>query len=131
MNKDYKLRDKIIFGEYDPKSYLCGCKNFHCSYETMKELVANDFIDMNECQNYSPYTKEFMEILDGIPSVEFIAYAVSPERDDYRITIEGVDVEIDDTDYDTVSLLVESFHTADEFNFQHDGDKYYLHAWWD
>ena len=131
MNKDYAQRDKILFGEYNPDKYLGGCRNFTCSKEVMQTLVENDYIDPNECQNYSPMTKEFMEILHDIDNVRFNGYAISPDRDDYRLTIDGVDVEIEDTDYDNISLLVESFHYADEFNFSHDGDSYFLHAWWD
>lgn len=131
MNKDYVKRDEIIFGGYDPKSYIGGCKNFHCSYKTMEKLVEENFIELDECQNSSPYTKDFMDILKDVDNVRFIAYAISPDRDDYRVTIEGVDVEIQDTNFDEVSLLVESFHYADEFTFKHEGDTYYLYAWWD
>lgn len=131
MNKDYKRRDEIIFGGYDKKKYLGGCRNFTCYYDVMKQLVDENFIELDECQNYAPDTKDFMEILDGVPNVEFMAYAISPDRDDYRVTIEGFEVEISDTDFDTISLLVENFHGADEFSFQHNGDSYYLHAWWD
>ena len=131
MNKDYELRDKILFGKYEPETYLGGCKNFHCSYETMKKLVEENFVELDECQNYSPYTKDFMEMLEGVDNVEFIAYAISPDRFDYRITIEGFDVEISDTDYDTLARLVERCHGADEFNLDHSGNTYYLHAWWD
>lgn len=131
MNKDYKKRDEIIFGKYDPESYLGGCKNFQCSYETMKQLVDENFIEPDECQNYSLSTKDFMDVLENIPNVEFLAYAISPDRDDYRVTIEGVEVEIPDTNFDEITLLVESLHYADEFSFHHTGDSYYLHAWWD
>lgn len=132
MNKNYELRDRIIFGKYDPESYrLGGCKNFHCSYATMKKLFDEEFIDPDDCQNYSPSAKDFMEYLDGVDNVEFIAYAISPTRDDYRITIEGADVEIEDTDYDTITRLVGLFGGADEFTLDHSGSTYYLHAWWD
>ena len=131
MNKDFKRRDEIIFGSYEPDKYLGGCRSFSCSYETMKTLVENNFIEMNECQNCSPYTKDFMEILQGVDNVSFEAYAISPDRDDYRVTIEGVDIEIPDWDYGKVCFLVESFHYADEFSFQHFEGVYYLHAWWD
>lgn len=131
MNKNVELRDKIIFGKYEPEKYSGGHRPFRCSYETMKALVDNNFIEPDECQNYSPYTKDFMDILDGIDGVEFIAYAISPDRSDYRVTIEGADVDIEENDHDTLCFLVESFRSADEFNVEHIGDRYHLHAWWD
>lgn len=132
MNKDVEMRDKILFGKYDPDSYrFGGCKNFHCSYETMKTLIENGFVDLNECQNDSPTTADFMDILDGINNVEFIAYAIGPDRSDYRITIEGVDVEIPDDNYDLFIQLIEHFRYADEFDVSHPDGSFCLHAWWD
>ena len=131
MNKDYKARDEIIFGKYDPNSYFGGCKRFSCSKETIQTLIDNDFIDLEECQNCSPTTKEFMEYVNDLNDVIFNCYAISPNRDDYRVTIEGLDVEVKDDDYDNISYLVETFHYADEFGFEHNGDSFFLHAWWD
>ena len=131
MNKDYKTRDKIIFGEYNPNSYFGGCCRFTCSKEVMQTLIDNDYIDPNECQNYSPTTKEFMEYVENFDDVRFNCYAISPERSDYRITIEGLDIEVKDDDYDNISYLVETFRYADEFGFEHNGDSFFLHAWWD
>lgn len=131
MNKNYESRDQILFGKYDPESYFGGCKRFHCSYGTMKRLVEENFIELNECQNESPSTKDFMESFVDFDDVIFNGYAISPNRDDYRVTIEGFDIEIPDTDFDKITFLVETFHFADEFSFQHNGDTYYMHAWWD
>ena len=131
MNKDYAERDKIIFGKYEPDSYFGGCRRFTCSKEIMQELIEKNFIELYECQNYSPSTKEFMEYIENIDDVRLNCYAISPLRNDYRITIEGLDVEVADDNYDMISYLVETFHYADEFSFEHNGDSYFLHAWWD
>ena len=131
MNKNYERRDEIIFGKYDPDKYFGGCRNFECTKEVMQILFNEGFIDPDEYQNCSPSTKDFMETVKDIDGVTFGCYAISPDRDDYRITIDSIDIEIPDTDYDNISLLVESFHYADEFSFSHNGDSYFLHAWWD
>lgn len=131
MNKDYNRRDFIIFGEYDPSTYWGGCKRFTCTKDTMQQLIAEDFIDLDECQNDSPTTNEFMEYTEDFEDVIFNCYAISPDRGDYRITIEGLDIEVADSDYDKITMLVENFRYADEFSFEHVPDAYCLHAWWD
>jgi len=131
MNRNYELRDKIIFGKYDPESYFGGCRHFSCDYATIKELVDQNFIELDECQNCSPNTKDFMEILADVDDVSFTAYAISPDRDDYRVTIEGAEITIPDTDFDMIAFLVMSLRYADTFNFYHEGSKYYLRVWWD
>ena len=72
-----------------------------------------------------------MDTVDGDESVEFECYAVDVNRDDYRITIEGIRAYIPDTDYDRINLYVEQFRYADEFTFEHMNDCFYLRAWWD
>jgi hypothetical protein len=131
MNNNYILRDTIIFGKYEPESYLGGCKRFTCSRDTILKLLELDFIDPEECQNCSPTTKEFIECTEDFKDALFNCYAISDKRDDYRITIEGLDIEVQDDEYDKISYLVETFHYADEFSFEHNGDSYFLHAWWD
>ena len=133
LNGDYITRDNMIFGEYDEDEYTGGIRHFTCEPDLIHELLDNNFVDPEDCQNYSPYISEFLEVADRIPDchVAFECYSVSPERDDYRISIEGIHVVIPDTDYDAIELCVESFNGADTFNFHHEGDSFFLHAWWD
>ena len=131
VNRDHIRRDNIIFGEYNPDSYFGGCRRFSCSKETVQQLLDEGFIDPSECQNCSPTTSEFMEYVRDFDDVTFECYAISPDRNDYRITIEGVDIEIPDNNYDLISYAVETFHYADEFSFNHGSGCYFLHAWWD
>lgn len=132
LNGDYITRDKLIFGGYDEAKYFGGLRSFRCCRDLMKTLIEENFASTREMQNCSPTIGEFMEITeDSDCDITFICYAISPERDDYRISIEGIDIVIPDSDFDSVSYFVESFHGADEFSFQHEESNYYLHAWWD
>lgn len=132
LNGDFFERDKIIFGEYEENKYLGGIRRFECSLDVLKELVEKNYAAEDECQNCSPYIKDFIELAEESDlDIEFECYAVSPARDDYRVTVEGMDVVIPDTDFDNITYYVESLHFADEFSFEHRGSNYYLHAWWD
>jgi hypothetical protein len=133
LNADVKRRDEIIFGSYNPDKYIGGIRRCVCGIAMIKELLAENFIDENETQNESPSVKDFLEYVSDLKTdnIEFLCYAVSDSRCDYRITIEGVDIVIPDTYYDDISIAVELFRYADEFTFEHAWNNFYLHAWWD
>ena len=132
MNKDYNRREQILFDEpYNKDHYMCGCRRFECSFSKMKQLIEEGFIDPYEAQNDSPTTEEFMEYAENFKDVYFECYAISPDRDDYRITIEGIDINIPADEHDLVAMAVQFFRYADEFSFDYYGGFYTLHAWWD
>lgn len=133
MNKDVKRRDEIIWGDYNEKRYLSGgCARFDITAEKMKQLIDEDFVDLQENQNESPTTEEFMNAILGCEDwVQFEAYAISPDRDDYRITIEGIDIWIPAPHEYDMCRFVEEFRYADEFSLNADENGYHLRAWWD
>lgn len=131
LNRDIIRRDKLIFGGYDQSKNCGGVRHFECNVDLMNQLIKEGFADPDECQNDSPSIKDFMDTVNGDESVEFECYAVDINRDDYRITIEGIRAYIPDTDYDRINLYVEQFRYADEFTFEHMDDCFYLRAWWD
>ena len=134
MNEDYKRRDEILFGEYDPKRYDCGgyarCDNM--PYSKFKQLYDEGFVDKYEAQNESPSTIEFIDIVNGHEDwVEFETYAISPDRSDYRITIEGINIWIPYDKTDELCYFVEQFRYADEFSLCTYEEGFHLRAWWD
>lgn len=133
MNKDWVERDRLIFGSCDPDKYFGGVRSFTASKELIVKLLENDFIDRTSAQNYSPSVEEFLEYADNLENskISFWCYAISGDRSDYRVTIEGIDAIIPDNKYDDISFAVESFRGADEFSFEHINCAFYLHAWWD
>lgn len=132
FNGDYITRDKIIFGKYDPSKYSGGCRRFECDFETMEKLYDLGFIDPYECQNLSPSTEWFMNAArDHDVQITFECYAISPERGDYRVTIEGADVGIALGNYDDICYFIRSFNGADELDSYTDDKSFHIHAWWD
>ena len=131
MNKDYTRRDTLICGEGKHPYYIGGCYDFYCDWKTLNNLVKEGFADPNECQNDSPSIKEFLELTEGLKGIKFKAYAVSPERQDYRITVDGIEASIYEAYGDDIAKLVQVCHEADEFDFSHEGYNYILYAWWD
>jgi len=132
MNKDFKARERLIFNdEYNALNYLGGIRRFKCSTDKLRTLYAEDFVEANDRQNDSPSLEEFLEYVGDYPTATFECYAVCPEREDYRVTVEGVNLVIPETDYDAVGYFAETFHYADEFSLEHVGHNYHMRAWWD
>ena len=92
LNKDFKARDAIIFDETPDWGEACGgvIRFTDLTLEQLKRLIEGHFIWLNETQNDSPSTMEFLEFMERYPMVTCHGYAVSPDRDDYRVTIEGL-----------------------------------------
>ena len=80
LNRDIARRDKLIFGGYDKSKYCGGIRHFECSVDLMNRLIKEGFADPDECQNDSPFIKDFMDTVDGDESVEFECYAVDINR---------------------------------------------------
>jgi hypothetical protein len=125
-NYDDKRRCEIIGMSYPPE-YLGGCKSFEgLTLSQLNLLLDENFIDPEECQNYSPNTMEFKAFLDAYPEATLHGYIISPERGDYRVTIEGLEYR-GDVSKELLSDFIDTFRMADDFI--HDED--YLYCWFD
>jgi hypothetical protein len=130
LNKDYKSRNEIIFGDDDADSndnWLGGTRRFDSlNLEQLHALIRNEFIDLEDCQNYSPSVGDFLDFMKKYPEVEAHGYAVSHKRDDYRVSLEGIRF----GGKVTMKMLLDFVHLcrhADEFHADEKG----LYAWWD
>lgn len=160
MNKDYNLREQILFkedfvgdetighealrnaksldefSELLYKYYNAGCRSFKgVSLDVIKELVKNDFLKLDERQSSScPSTQEMIKVADDIlekdpdAKILFEGYAVTPFRDDYRVTITTIILisskNIDDPIYENFMDLIKN---ADEIDKRDN----FVYAWWD
>lgn len=100
LNKDSKERDMILFGkELDwvdgnvpGGETFCGHSRFEkLSLEKLKELRDKCFLYLDDQQNNAPTIEQFIEFMEKFPDVTAHGYAISPRRDDYRISIEGLE----------------------------------------
>ena len=126
-NMDYKVRDSMLHFRNPEKAkddydvlWFDGLEP-----ETLEKLIDLRFADPKERQNYSPSTAEFLEFLNENDEFTAIGYVVSPNRDDYRLTIEGV--EAYGCDERQIYNFVNMFRKADEFEMT----PVYQRAWFD
>lgn len=127
MNMDVKTRDELLFGEFDLGKYGGGIRHFEdLGYDDLKYLMEQRFISYNDYQNGSPCAGDIMHFMEDYTKFTAHGYAVSPTRGDYRITIEGVELQ-GDYDHETLLAFIEMFRFADEFDIEPN----HLYCWFD
>lgn len=129
LNRDYHKRNEILFGDdiVDGEGWLGGTRRFEeLNLSQLKELVDNEFIDLEDCQNCSPSVGDFLEFMSKYPKVLAHGYAVSHNRDDYRVSLEGLYFK-GRVSKELLKDFVYLCRHADEFNI---GDNT-LYSWWD
>jgi len=90
-NQNVELRDKIIFGEYDPEKYSGGCRKFdNLTRIQLTRLLKYNFIALNEQHNCTPPVKKFLDFMIKYPGFTVSGYTISSERNDYRVSITGL-----------------------------------------
>ena len=120
-------RDLILFGEkFCEDKYLGGIRRFESlSVSGLQNLLALNAIDPEEQHNCAPTTQEIYDFMKDHDNFTAHGYAVSTSRDDYRISLEGVEgfceTRADMEDF------VNMFRFADEFSIS-DGEAW---CWFD
>ena len=140
-NLDHQTRDKLIFGEnYAQLTKIFTSINYFAdlSIERLQELIDLKFADPKERQNEAPtnlqmlnFGKKITEKYENI-SIRYHGYAVSPQREDYRISIEAIEIIISDEFNPELRQQLKKDFTkfaklADTKTFN--GTSFY--AWWD
>ena len=118
LNKDVQMRDVLIFGRYRPKMYEHGgIRRFEgMTRKTLWELLLRGFIDPEDTQNLAPSVKEIYDFMRRNRGYTCHGYAVSVDRDDYRVSIEGVCKGEPAKSPEEFQDFKETFKYADEFN---------------
>ena len=120
LNTDIKSRDEIIFsdGYVKDKYYPGGIRKYTgLNVDKLRMLIDQNFADEDERQNECPSIGEIYKFMQKHPSFTAHGYTVDIARDDYRVSIEGVDK--------GGEMTVEEFHDfvilfrcADEFDIE-------------
>jgi hypothetical protein len=81
------LNDNLKSGE----NYSGGTMRFwNLDLKKLETLFSEEFIHPKENQNESPTNHEFLMFGRKYPFTKFHGYIVSPDRTDYRVSLEGV-----------------------------------------
>lgn len=142
---EYNMNDKRrleIMSPYLDTTFLnlpfCKDKNIYClggiihfhnlPAAIISQLFEENFLYKKERQNYSPSAEEFYNFMLAHPNMTAHGYMVSPDREDYRITIEGLECNNEcakDYMIDFAKFIAE--YEPDEYTINENN----LRCWWD
>lgn len=123
FNRNYSRRMEILGIKDDYKGGIEYFENL--TINKFKMLLDEGFIDPKDCQNESPSAYDFYNFMFKYPELNAHGYAVSPERDDYRVTIEGLAGAKTD-DAKLKSDFIEFCKSASSLKTENK-----LYSWWD
>ena len=92
----------------------------------LEKLLAEKFADPEEQQNDCPPISEIFEFMQRNPDFTAHGYAVSIKRQDYRVSVEGVELDRPPT-RDEIVDFVKTFRFADDLDVEDNR----LHCWFD
>jgi hypothetical protein len=125
LNPDSTRRDEILGLKWNDE--FGGISTFEgITLKQVETLLSENFIDPQNTQNESPTAEQFIDFMRKYPVAQAHGYAVSPTRDDYRVTIEGLYVPCADVTVQLLRDFVSLCRDADKLQISGD-----LYSWWD
>ena len=115
LNRGDALRQSILGVE--ARYEIGGTERFEgMTLKVINELVRNNFLDLAHSFNNSPTMGYFKNFMEKYPNEGLTAhgYQISPEREDYDVSIEGL--EASSTNAGFISDFAKTFSNADELD---------------
>ena len=125
MNKQQDERRREILG-LDITTIEQDITHVDFTVEQLDLLIKEGFLDPESSQNDSPTAQEFCEFIREHPDFVAHGYLISAEREDCRITLEGIKSTGDSIPKDR-GEFVKLCRRAHEFRVESGR----LYAWWD
>jgi hypothetical protein len=128
LNSDYQRRDALLGLNvtWSPDNVDDALAVESIPLAVLETLLAEQFIRPADRQNASPTAGQFLEFMRKHPVVVAHGYAISRDRPDYRVTIEGLYVPAEDVTPELRQAFSDLCHNADELMTEGD-----LYSWWD
>ena len=134
MNKNIRERDLILKGYFSDKEYMGGVRHFKTLPLTLlKLLISEGFVDTTDKQNNAPTIGDIVTLAEQMEQKGYYfffgGYAVSLDRDDYRVSIDTVKVTFyfDESNHLNNKIIERFFKDADE----KDVDERSMRFWYD
>lgn len=96
--EQFDERDRIVKAfvpdRYREFGWTGGVMHYeNMDVETLKQLIEKGYADPNDRQNCAPCIKDFVALMEKYPTLKAHGYVVERERNDARISVEGVEGE--------------------------------------
>lgn len=126
-----KERDLILFDsrpDWSDPAHKDGIVRFKgLTLAGLRFMIENKYIDLDEYQNSSPTTQDFLDFMEKYPVALAHGYVIDPAREDACMVLEGLAVARGDVTLELFRAFVALCRCADEFT-DNDGG---LYSWWD
>ena len=110
----------------DKNNFFGGCAHFKgLNEKTLQELVDKGYADKEDNTNGSTTLGEYLDFMKRHPRFKAHGYIISNDRNDRRITIEGL--EAGKTTLAEMIAFIDLDRYADEFEVS----RTYCRSWWD
>lgn len=126
VNKDIYRRDSLLADLADEDRDLRFYRFDGMAPEVLELIISEGFANADDQHGDCLTNKEILEFLKENSSFTAHGYAVGIHRDDYRVSIEGVEA-TGHLDANQVSNFAKAFEGASEFELTADGAR----AWFD
>jgi len=130
FNPNHEIRDNILGIKCDWRKEEDGNGGIidfdWLDNYSLQKLIEAQFIDPDASHNYAPKVSVFYHFLSNYPDAKAIGYAVSPTREDYRISLVGLGVKPGERTSQLVTDFQMFAQNADDIYI---GE--YLYCWWD
>ena len=117
------------YATVDDEFYGGVCSYKFLSFEGVKKLVENKYLNLTERQNYSPIVKNWIKFIENNnlqDKVLFHGYIVEKGRFDRRISIEGIQADANiKFSEDELASIIDFCYGADTLKVSP------LYIWWD
>jgi len=133
LNKDYKVRDRMIFND-EIRWRKGAIRRFDdLNLDMLRKLIKHNFISLEDKQNDAPTVFEFYNFITIYPQFLLGGYATDPYREDYRVSIDTISLK---TTIKINSKLVREFERFFHLNRNESPDYFIseeklLYSFWD
>ena len=103
-----------------------GCARFSgMTYKTLKKLVEKGYADPEDNTNDSTTLGEYLEFMEEHPRFKAHGYIISNDREDRRITIEGLEAK------NITIMEMVAFTDLDRMADEFEATQKHCWSWWD
>jgi hypothetical protein len=118
---DHRQRDLILKGFFTDKDYIGGSRRFsNLPLELLELILLENHTDHNEKHNNAPSIRDLIIFAKQMNEKGyyffFNGYAISPKRDDYRVSIDTINIKyyFDNSNHLNNKIIEKFFKDADE-----------------
>lgn len=128
LNQDHARRAELLAIDDEDSGGIVSYGGLDVGRLT--QLLDEGFIHPATRQNEAPSTLEIFQVMQQFPEIRASGYAVVPSRPDYRVSIDGLSVDLSGMDEDRAGELRQLFQMFEQTANNSELEGEHLSVWW-